>query len=123
MKLGKILIGYGAFLMLCGVAGWAAAGFTAKAKTAIASGSATGLLMIVLGILALKLHPAGSRAATWTAAVFALLFTGVFTWRASVAWGSLPEKLYVAVLLSAMAAASVTVGTMVIRAMTRRSSR
>lgn len=119
MKPGKILIGYGAFLMVCGVAGWAAAGFTAKATTAIASGSATGLLMIALGFLVLKLQPAGSRGVTWAAAVFALLFTGVFTWRASIAWGNLPEKLYLAVLLSAMALASMVTVALMVRTLLR----
>jgi hypothetical protein len=117
MKPGKLLIGYGSFLMLCGVAGWAAAGFTAKAKTAIASGSVTGLLMIALGVAALKLAPAGSRLAAWAAVGFATLFTGAFVWRASVAWGALPEKLYVAVLLSAMALASVITIALTVRAL------
>jgi len=115
MTPGKILIGYGTFLIVCGVVGWVAAGFTANARTAIVAGSATGLLMITLGILALKLPPAGSRAAIWAAAVFALLFTGVFTWRASIAWGGLPEKLYVAVLLSTMALASVVTAALTVR--------
>jgi len=116
---GKLLLMYGAFLIVCGVVGWAATGFAPKAKTAILSGSATGALMIVLGLVALRGPAAVRGIAPWVGAFFALGFTGVFTWRASIAWQNLPEKLYVAILLSVMAVASVTAAALVARASRR----
>lgn len=103
------MIGFGVFLVACGLLGWAAAGFTAKAKTAILSGGMSGGLMIGSGWLAsrpsLRARNIGRAAGT----ALPLLFTGVFSWRSIIAWQSVAAgapKLYVAVLLSTMAVAA-----------------
>lgn len=103
------LIGFGVFLILCGFGGWAASGFSAYAKTAILSGSVCGALMIVAGVLARKPGPGPRRIGLLMGLVLPLIFCGVFTWRAIVAWQATAAgqpKLYVAVLLTVMAAAS-----------------
>jgi predicted neutral ceramidase superfamily lipid hydrolase len=103
------MIGFGIFLAACGLAGWAAAGFTAKARTAILSGSMSGLLMVVAGLLAASNHLALRKIGTIAGTVLSMLFAAVFAWRASVAWADTLQggpKLYVALLLSVMALAA-----------------
>jgi len=117
---GKLLRAYGAFLIVCGVVGWAATGFAPKAKTAILSGGVTGTLMVVLGLLALYGSARARVIAPWVGVFFALAFTSVFTWRASIAWQNVPAKLYVAILLSVMAVASVTAAALVAHASRQR---
>lgn len=108
-KSSKIMIGFGIFLVACGLLGWGAAGFTAKAKTAILSGAVTGILMASMGLLASSSQRVLAVAGTVGGIVFPALFAGVFGWRGVIAWqahAAGQPKLYVAVLLSVMAAAS-----------------
>ena len=107
VKVPQCMIGFGAFLAACGFAGWAAAGFTAKAKTAILSGSVSGALMIAAGWLAGRSTPGLRRAGVILGIAAAALLAAAFTWRASVAWALHARgepKLYVAILLTAMGA-------------------
>src|SRR5688500_11626035 len=107
------LLLFGVFLIVCGFVGWAASGFSAYARTAILSGSVCGASMIIAGLL-LRYGRAGARTAgLWMGRGLPVLFLGVFIWRAAVAWGAGPQKLYVAILLTLMAGASaLTVGVM-----------
>lgn len=114
----KIMLGYGLVLAACGVLGWAAAGFTAKAKTAILSGAVTGAAMVAMAFLSSS-QGALASAGHWGGRVLPVLFLGVFSWRASIAWKAHlagQPKLYVAVLLTGMALASVLVAACLWRA-------
>lgn len=106
----KITIGFGLFLIACGFLGWATAGFTAKAKTAILSGSMSGLMMIAMGYMAASSKPTLAVIGRNGSLVLLIFFAAVFGWRAVVGWQAYAAgqpKLYVAALLSLMAAASV----------------
>jgi hypothetical protein len=113
----KLLFGYAAFLVVCGFLGWAASGFTEKAKTAILSGSATGGIVFAVAFLSTRRHALLASAGRGLGVFFPLAFGGVFIWRATVAWQDVAAgepKVYVGVLLSAMATASlVTAGILV----------
>ena len=103
------MIVFGAFLGLCGVLGWAATGFAWKAKTAILSGAMCGSLMVGCGLLLFRGR--GWRASIGDAGgtFLPLVFCGVFTWRAVIAWGDWSggePKLAVAALLTLMALVS-----------------
>jgi len=116
------MVSFGVLLAVCGLMGWAAAGFTAKAKTAILSGSVTGGLMVLMGLLSASQGPAKAAAGRIGGTVLPALFTTVFTWRAGIAWQAVAAgqpKLYVALLLSFMAAAAAAV--FVILLITRKS--
>lgn len=111
-KSSKLMIGFGLFLIGCGFLGWAAAGFTAKAKTAILSGGVSGLMMIAMGLMAASSKPLPSAIGRNGSLALPVFFTAVFSWRAAVGWQAYAAgqpKLYVAILLSPMAAASIAV--------------
>jgi hypothetical protein len=116
MKLhGRWMIGFGIFLILCGLAGYLSN--PEGAKTALLSGGTFGVLSALWGALL-----AGGFG--W-ARVAALLSTGflalVFAWRATVGWMAYAAgepKLFAAVLISLMLAGSLlTLGVLL-----RRSS-
>lgn len=101
--LGKWFIGYGVFLVLCGVAGYLSN--PEAAKTALISGSVFGLLSALWGVLFLL----GQRWAWWPALAVTLLLVGAFTWRATVGWQATfagEDKLFAASLISLMWLAS-----------------
>lgn len=113
------MIGFGFFLVACGLLGWAAAGFTAKAKTAILSGATCGGLMIGSGYLASRSTPRARNIGRGAGTLLPLLFSGVFSWRAIIAWQATAAgqpKLYVAVLLSTMALAALATFAILLRA-------
>jgi hypothetical protein len=115
MSSSKVLLAYGVFLIVCGVLGWGATGFSERGKTAIASGGGSGAIMLALGLgtLLLPKWRAGLATVGWG---MAFLFAGVFLWRSGVAWGSTlrgDPKLLVAILLTTMALVSITVGFVV----------
>ena len=117
-KPSKLMIGFGLFLIGCGFLGWAAAGFTAKAKTAILSGGVSGLMMIGMGLLAASSKSIPAVIGTNGGLALPVLFTAVFSWRAVVGWQAYAAgqpKLYVAVLLSLMAAASAAIFAVLLR--------
>lgn len=105
MKSGTILISYGLFLILAGLAGYLSN--PEKAKTALMSGGTFGLIQIALGVVWIK---GWQRARAVGMGVGAFL-SAVFIWRASVGWmavaGGDGDKLFAASLISLMLAASV----------------
>ena len=103
-KLSKMLIIYGAFLILAGTVGFLSN--PEKAKTALMSGGTFGTLSIIWGVLGLR-QVGWSLKAGWITVCF-LIFP--FAWRAAVTWkaylGGNADKLFSAVLISAMLTAS-----------------
>ena len=103
-KTAGYLIVYGGFLVLMGLLGYLSN--PEKAKTALMAGGSFGALSIIWGVL-------GARGVRWSLPA-AIVTTGllalVFVWRASVGWLAVmdgkPEKLFAAVLITAMLAGS-----------------
>ena len=106
MKLtpAKILLSFGAFLIVAGFLGWASTGFTDRGKTAIMMGAGSGILILITGFLAGRAGALGT-VARWAGVVFSGLFGGTFAWRASIAWQD-PTKLSTAILLTSMGIAA-----------------
>lgn len=98
--LGRWYIGFGVFLFLCGVLGYASN--PEAAKTALISGSVFGGLSALWGFLMQK----GGRLLPFiAAAVTTLMLCGAFTWRAIVSWQAVARgepKRFAAFLISAM---------------------
>lgn len=95
---------YGGFLIAMGLAGFLSN--PESAKTALISGGTFGGLSLLWGVL-------GARGVLWSlpaAIVTTVLLAAVFLWRASMSWLAVldgqPEKLFAAVLITAMLAAS-----------------
>ena len=80
MTNSKWLIGYGAFLFLCGLAGYLSN--PAAAKTALISGSAFGGLSVVWGVLLGK----GFNWVKWAALATTLMLCVVFSIRSFISW-------------------------------------
>ena len=106
-KLSKVLIFYGAFLILAGIVGFLSN--PEKAKTALMSGGTFGALSIIWGALGFRGKRWGLNAG-WITVCF---LSFVFVWRSAVTWkayfGGNPEKFFAAILISSMLAASVLV--------------
>jgi hypothetical protein len=105
IKAGRWFIGFGGFLILCGLLGYLSN--PAAAKTALMSGGTFGLLSAGWGFWMLK---GGGKPAWFGAAATTLLLLAAFTWRSSVSWQAViagEPKLFAAVLISVMWAASV----------------
>jgi uncharacterized membrane protein (UPF0136 family) len=104
-NLGIWMIGYGAFLISMGVLGYLSN--PEKAATALLSGGTFGTLSMGWGVLMRR----GRDWARWGALATAALLMAVFLWRASVGWLAVhagqSEKLVAAVLITAMALASI----------------
>lgn len=101
---GAWLLGYGAFLVAAGIAGYLSN--PEKAATALASGGAFGALSAAWGLLLRRGRAWARPAALATTGLLA----AVFTWRAAASWlavlGGRPEKAFAAALITAMLAAS-----------------
>ena len=99
------LLLYGAFLIVAGFIGYLSN--PEKAKTAILSGGTFGGLSILWGVLVARGFAWARTAALATTG----LLTAVFTWRAAVGWLAVldgrSDKIFAAVLISSMLAASV----------------
>jgi uncharacterized membrane protein (UPF0136 family) len=99
------MTGYGAFLIVMGVVGYLSN--PEKAATALLSGGTFGALSIAWGVLLRR----GRDWARWGALATAGLLMVVFIWRATVGWLAVhagqSEKLVAAVLITAMALASI----------------
>lgn len=96
-------MGFGLFLVICGVAGFLSN--PSAAKTALISGSTFGGLSFAWGAL-MKRGMQWARAAA-TVTTFVLL--AAFIWRASVSWMAVVEgrpKLFAACLITTMGIAS-----------------
>lgn len=109
----SLLIAYGIFLTVSGVAGYFAT--HATSTSALLNGGVFGALMIVLGLTI-------RRGRMWTypaAASAAVIFTLTFAWRSALQWFSVlqgnDDKLLVAVLLTIMGGVSADVSRRLIR--------
>ncbi|MDP4624056.1 MAG: hypothetical protein NWT08_02845 [Akkermansiaceae bacterium] len=104
MTNSKLLIGYGVFLFLCGLAGFISN--PAAAKTALISGSVFGGLSVVWGLLLAK----GFGFARVAGIVTAMLLCGVFGWRSTVSWQRVMDgdpKAFAASLITLMLIGSI----------------
>lgn len=104
MKSGTILICYGLFLILAGLAGFLSN--PEKAKTALMSGGTFGIIQILVGIVSSK----GWKPARGIGIGICAFLALTFTWRATVSWiavaGGQAEKTFAAALISLMLLAS-----------------
>lgn len=100
---GRWLVGFGLFLMGCGVAGYLSN--PAGAKTALLSGGTFGGLSVAWGALMLRGF-AWAKVAAW---VSTIVLVAAFAWRAVAGWmayaGGEP-KLFAASLITLMLVAS-----------------
>ena len=104
MNHSKWLFGFGAFLFLCGLAGYLSN--PEAAKTALISGSLFGALSVLWGFLLGK----GLGFARWAALLTTLLLCLVFSWRSIVSWQKFAEgepKAFAASLITLMLIGSV----------------
>jgi len=105
LEIGRWYIGFGIFLILCGLAGYASN--PAAAKTALMSGATFGILSALWGFWLLK----GGRIVAFIAAsLTTLLLCAAFTWRSIVSWQKYFDgepKLFAAGLITAMLVGSV----------------
>ena len=103
-RLSSWLLGYGAFLVAVGVAGYLSN--PEKAATALLSGGTFGALSLAWGLL-LRSGRGWARTAAIATTGFLTL---VFAWRSTASWlavlGGRPEKLVAAGLITAMLVAS-----------------
>ncbi|WFB37762.1 hypothetical protein P3T73_08320 [Kiritimatiellota bacterium B12222] len=100
IEIGRWYVGYGLFLFLCGVMGFASN--PSAAKTALISGGTFGSLSALWGFWMLK----GGRVLPFIAAgMTTLMLCGVFTWRATVSWQAVSRgepKWVAAILITSM---------------------
>lgn len=104
-RLGAWLLGYGAFLVVVGIAGYLSN--PAKAATALLSGGTFGALSMAWGLLLRSGRGWARKAALATTGMLTL----VFAWRSLASWRAVldghPEKVVAASLITAMLVASV----------------
>lgn len=101
---GRWFLGFGLFLILCGVAGYLSN--PAGAKTALLSGGVFGGLSVLWGALMLR----GLAWARIAAQFSTLLLIAAFAWRSVAGWmayASGQPKLFAASLITLMLVASV----------------
>ena len=100
---GRWFVGFGIFLILCGVVGYLSN--PAGAKTALMSGGTFGGLSAFWGLLMLKGF-AWAKIAAW---VSTLVLVAAFAWRSVAGWMAYAEgqpKLFAASLITLMLAGS-----------------
>ena len=100
---GRWFVGFGLFLIFCGVAGYLSN--PAGAKTALRSGGAFGGLSVLWGVLMMKGF-GWAKIAAW---VSTLLLVAAFAWRSAAGWMAYAAgepKLFAASLITLMLAAS-----------------
>ena len=100
---GRWFVGFGIFLILCGMAGYLSN--PAGAKTALISGGAFGGLSAVWGVLMLKGF-AWAKTAAWASTI---VLMAAFAWRSAAGWMAYAEgqpKLFAASLITTMLVAS-----------------
>lgn len=105
VSIGQWYVGFGIFLAVCGVLGYASN--PAAAKTALLSGGTFGALSSIWGFWMLK---GGGKRALITAVVTTLILCSAFTWRSIVSWQAVSNgepKFFAALLISAMLLGSV----------------
>lgn len=102
--IGRWFVGFGLFLILCGVAGYLSN--PAGAKTALMSGGMFGGLSALWGVLMMKGF-GWAKIAAWAST---LLLVAAFAWRSVAGWMAYAAgepKLFAASLITLMLAASV----------------
>lgn len=100
---GRWFVGFGIFLILCGVAGYLSN--PAAAKTALISGGTFGLLSALWGVLMRKGF-AWAKIAAWAST---LVLVAAFSWRSIAGWTAYSAgepKLFAASLITLMLIAS-----------------
>ena len=100
---GRWFVGFGIFLVLCGMAGFLSN--PAGAKTALISGGMFGGLSALWGVLMLRGF-GWARVAAW---VSTLVLVAAFAWRSVVGWMAVSAgepKLFAAFLITLMLGAS-----------------
>lgn len=100
---GRWFLGFGLFLILCGIAGYLSN--PSGAKTALFSGGTFGLLSAFWGVLMLR----GFTLARLAAIICTTFLAAVFFWRATVGWMAFSAgepKLFAASLITLMLAGS-----------------
>jgi hypothetical protein len=105
VSIGHWYLGFGVFLILCGVAGYASN--PAAAKTALISGGTFGILSAGWGAWMLISEGKAPRIA---AGVTTLILIAAFTWRSVVSWQAVADgepKRFAAGLISLMLVASI----------------
>ena len=104
-KIGRWYIGFGVFLIVCGLAGYASN--PEAARSALMSGATFGILSALWGFWLLK---GGRLFAFIAAAATTLMLCAAFGWRSTVSWQAVFDgepKLFAAVLISSMLIGSV----------------
>ncbi len=102
--LGKWFIGFGVFLFVCGILGYASN--PAAAKTALITGSFFGGLNVLAGWGFLR----GFAVVRFIAAPLVLLLIAAFSWRAYAGWSDVADgepKVFAASLISTMLVGSI----------------
>jgi uncharacterized membrane protein (UPF0136 family) len=115
---GKWFVGFGVFLMACGVAGYLSN--PAGAKTALVSGGTFGGLSALWGVLMLR----GVAWARLAAGISTIVLVAAFTWRSIAGWMAYAAgepKLFAAVLITLMLVASL--GSLAVLFRARQSHR
>ena len=105
-KIGRWYVGFGIFLIACGLAGYASN--PVAAKTALMSGGTFGTLSAFWGFWILK---GGRLLALLAACLTTLILCAAFTWRSVVSWQAYSEgepKLFAAALITGMLFAAVS---------------
>ena len=105
-KIGRWYVGFGIFLIACGLAGYASN--PEAAKTALISGGTFGTLSAFWGFWILK---GGRLLALLAAGLTTLILCAAFTWRSIISWQAYTEgepKLFAATLITGMLFASIT---------------
>jgi uncharacterized membrane protein (UPF0136 family) len=100
---GRWFVGFGVFLMLCGLSGYLSN--PAGAKTALMSGGTFGGLSVLWGVLMLRGF-GWARMAAW---VSTLVLVAAFAWRSIAGWMAYvagEPKLFAASLITLMLVAS-----------------
>lgn len=104
-SIGRWYIGFGIFLIVCGLAGYASN--PAAAKTALISGATFGTVSALWGFWMLK---GGRLPALIAAGLTTLMLCGAFSWRSTVSWQAYADgepKLFAAILITAMLIGSI----------------
>jgi uncharacterized membrane protein (UPF0136 family) len=104
-NIGSWYIGFGLFLIVCGLVGYASN--PAAAKTALMSGGTFGTLSALCGFWMMK---GGRRLAYAAAGLTTLLLCAAFSWRSIVSWQAYADgepKLFAACLITTMMIGSV----------------
>jgi uncharacterized membrane protein (UPF0136 family) len=120
MTHSRWLILFGAFLFVCGLAGYLSN--PAAAKTALISGSLFGGLSVIWGLLLAK----GLGFVRWAALAMTVMLCGVFSWRSFASWQAVADgapKTFAASLITLMLLGSLATVVKLLRSSGHHSQR